>query len=79
MVLDSGANVGFEAQESLLNLGESPGALGTTVLTGWVDGRRHGLLDEVVHPLARLFVQVRFGDQSGDPLQAGFVPFFEAV
>lgn len=79
VVLDSGANVGFEAQESLLNLGESPGALGATVLTSWGDGSRHGLLDEVVQPLARVFVQVYFGDQRGDALQAGFVPFFEAV
>ena len=60
--------VGFEAPESLLNLGESFGTLGATVLTGWGGRRRHGLLNKLVHSLAGVFVQVRFREQSGDSL-----------
>lgn len=77
--LYSGAKAGFEAQQSLLDLGESSGALGATVLTGRGDGRRHRPLDELVHPQTGVFIQVGFGEQGGDPLEASFVAFFVTV
>ena len=73
------AEAGLEAQESLLELRQGSGALGAAVLTGRGDGRRRGLLDEVVHPLAGVLVQVGFGKQSGDALEARFVAFLVAL
>ena len=58
---------------------ESPGALGAAVQAGRGDGGGHGLLHEVVHALARVVVQVGFGQQSGDALETGFVTFSVAV
>lgn len=81
LALQSGAEAGFEAQESLLDLRESPGALSAAVQAGWGDGGGggRGLLDEFVHPLTRILVQARFGKQSGDALEAGFVAFLVTV
>ena len=79
LALQSAAEAGFEAQESLLDLRESPGALSAAVQAGRGDGGGHGLLDEVVDPLARVLIQARFGKQSGDALEAGFVAFLVTV
>lgn len=57
----------------MLDLRESPGALGAAVQAGRCDCAGHGLLDEVVHAPARVLVQAGFGQQSGDPLETGFV------
>lgn len=69
------AEAGLQAQESLLDLGEAPGVLRTAVQAGRCDRGGHGLLDELVHPLARVLVQARLGEQRGDALEAGFVAF----
>lgn len=60
---------------------ESPGALSAAVQAGWSDGggRGRGLLDELVHPLARVLIQARFGKQGGDALETGFVAFSVTV
>lgn len=79
MALQSGAEVGFEALESLVDLRESPGALRAAVQAGWRDVGGHGLLDEILHFLARVLIQGRFGKQSGDAVEAGFVTFSVAV
>lgn len=62
-----------------MDLRESPGALSAAVQAGRGDGGGHGLLDEVVDPLARVLIQARFGKQSGDALEAGFVAFLVTV
>ena len=62
-----------------MDLRESSGALCAAVQAGWSDGRRHGLLDKVADPLARVLVQARFGKQSGDALETGFVTFSVGV
>ena len=79
LALQSGAEAGFETEESLLDLRESLGVLSAAVHAGWGDCRGHGPLDEVVNPLARVLVQARFGEQSGDALEAGFVAFLVTV
>ena len=73
------AQAGFEVHESLLDLGESHGALGTAVAAGRGDGGREGLLDELVDALARALVHAGLGQQSGHAVQARFVAFFVAV
>lgn len=75
LALWSGAEAVFEALESLLDLRESSGALDAAVEAGRGDGGRHGLLDKVVHLLARVLTKARFGEQSGDTLEACFVAF----
>ena len=77
--LQSGAEAGLEAHESLLDLRETPGALAATVQAGWGDGGGHGLLHEAVHPLARVLIQAGFGKQRWDALEAGFVAFSVTV
>lgn len=60
-------------------MGEGHGALSAAVQAGWGDGGGYGLLDEVIHQLARVLIQTRFGEQSGDALEAGFVAFSVTV
>lgn len=79
LVLQSGAEAGFEAHESLLDLRETLGGLGTAVQASWCDGGGHGPLDKVGHPLARVLVQAGFGKQRRDALEAGFVAFSVTV
>lgn len=62
--------------QPLLNLGEHPGALGAAVLAR---RNRHRLPDELVHPLAGVLVQVYFGHQCGDALEASFVAIIETL
>lgn len=62
-----------------MDLRESLLALGAAVQAGGCDGGGHGLLDEVVHSLARVLIQVGFGKQRGNPLEASFVAFFVTV
>lgn len=62
LALQSGVEAVFDALEFLLDLGEGPGALCAAVEAGWGDGGGHGLLDEAVHPLARVLIQARFGE-----------------
>ena len=75
----AGAQAGFEVHESLLDLGESHGALGAAVPAGRCDGGRGGLLDELVDSLTRALVHAGLGQQSGHAVQARFVAFFVAV
>ena len=75
----AGAQAGFEVHESLLDLGESHGALGAAVPAGRRDGGRRGLLDELVDSLACALVHAGFGQQSGHAVKARFVAFFVAV
>ena len=75
----AGTQAGFEVHESLLDLGESHGALGAAVPAGRGDSGRGGLLDELVDPLARALVHAGLGQQSGHAVQARFVAFFVAV
>lgn len=77
--LQSGTEAGFKAQEFLVDLRESHGALSAAVQAGRGDGGAHRALDEVVHLLARVLVQTGFGKHSGDTLEAGFVAFFKTV
>lgn len=56
-----------------MDLRKSPGALSAAVQAGWGDGGGHGLLDEVVHPLARVLIHVHVGKQSRNALETGFV------
>lgn len=58
-----------------MDLREGSGALDAAVEAGRGDGGLHGLLDEVIHLPARVLAQARFGEQSGDALEAGFVTF----
>lgn len=71
----AGAEPGFEAHDSLLDL-RNRGALSATVQAGWGNCGGHGLLDKVVDPLARVLIHVYFGKQSGDSMEAGFVAIF---
>lgn len=73
LALQSGAEAGFQALESLFNARESQGALSAAVQAGWGGGDGHGASDEVADPLTRVLLQARFGKQSGDALQTGFV------
>lgn len=79
LVLQSGIETGSEALEPLLDLREGSGALGAAVQAGWDDSGGHGLLDEIIHPLARVLIQARFGKQSGDALETRFVAFSVTV
>lgn len=69
----TGAQSGLEAHDFLLDLRESPGALGAAVEAGRGDGGGRGAPDEVVDPLARVPVHARVGKQSRNALEAGFV------
>lgn len=72
----SGSDAGLETLKSLLDLRQSPGALCATVAAGRGDvGGGRGLLDELVHALARVLIQARFGEQCRHALEAGFVAF----
>lgn len=62
-----------------MDLRESPGALSAAVQAGWGDGSGRGLLYKLIHPPTRVLIQARFGKQSGDALEAGFVTFFVTV
>lgn len=73
------AEAGLQAQESLLDLREAPGTLRAAVQAGRCDRGGHGLLDELVHALARVPVQAGLGEQGGDALEAGFVAVPVAV
>lgn len=55
------------------------GALGAAVLASRGGVSRHGLVDEVVHSLARVWIQVGFGQLSGDALKTDFVTFSVTV
>lgn len=73
LTLQPRAEAGFEALQPLLDLGESPGAVSAAVQARRGDGGGHGLLDELVDPLARVLVRAGLREQSGDALEAGFV------
>lgn len=68
LVLQCGGDAGSQALESLLDMWERSGALSAAIQAGRGDGGGGGLLDEVVHPLARVLIQAGFGQQSGDAL-----------
>lgn len=70
-----GAQAGLEAQQPLLDVGESPGGLRAAVEAGRVDRGGHGAPHKVAHPLARVLVEAALREQGGDPLEALFVTF----
>ena len=79
LALQPATEAGFEHLQSLLHLREASRVLGTAVQAGRRDGRGHGLLHEVGHPLARVLAQAGLREQRGDALEAGFVAFSVAV
>lgn len=75
LALWPGAEAVFVALESLLDLREGSGALDAAAEAGRGDGGRHGVLDKGIHLLARVLTKARFGEKSGDALEAGLVAF----
>lgn len=60
LALWSGAEAVFEALKSLLDLREGSRALDAAVEAGRGHGGRHGLLDKVIHLLARVLTKAHF-------------------
>lgn len=56
-----------------MHLREAPGALGAAVQAARGGVSRHGFVDEVGDSLARVWIQIGFGELSGDALETGFV------
>lgn len=75
LTLHPGAEAGFDAQESLMDLRQSHRGLGAAVQAGWGDGGGYGLLDKFIDALVCVWIQVGLGKQNRDAFEARLKTF----